>query len=267
MSSSAAADPVDGIPVVAEQVPLFDYVLRLGDASLVLGHRLSEWCGHAPAIEEDIALVNVALDLIGQARSWLSYAGEIEGEGRDEDALAYLRDVMDWRNPLLVEQPNGNFADTIARQFLFDAYQLELYEALMDSADPQVAAIAEKSVKETAYHRRHSAQWMIRLGDGTEESHEKMQAAVNALWTYTGELFEVDAVERAMADAAIGVDPSTLKPGWDAAVDEVFAEARLERPEDGWMQSGGKSGRHSEHLGYILAETQYLQRAYPGAKW
>lgn len=246
---------------------LFDYLLRLGDTSLVLGHRLSEWCGHGPAVEEDMALSNIALDLIGQARLLLTYAGEVEGAGRVEDDLAYLRDVLDYRNLLLVEQPNGDFATTIARQFLFDAFHVDLLARLAESRDERLAAIAAKSLKEVTYHLRHSSEWVIRLGDGTDESHARMQSALDALWMYTGEMFQVDAVDEAMASAGIGVDLEALKPGWDRRIGEVLREATLERPDDAWMHTGGKAGRHGEHLGYLLAEMQFLQRAYPGAAW
>ena len=253
---------------VARNEALFDYLLRLGDTSLVLGHRLSEWCGHGPALETDMALTNVALDLIGQARQFLTYAGEVEGRGRSEDDLAYLRDAHGYRNLLLVELPNEDFARTIARQFLFDAFNVELMAGLAaGSRDERLAAIAAKAVKEVSYHARHSSEWMIRLGDGTGTSHRKIQAALDDLWMYTGEMFAMDGVDDAMVAAGIGVDPVALKSRWDERVDEVLTEATVKRPEDGWMQTGGKVGRHTEHLGYLLAEMQFLQRAYPGAKW
>lgn len=246
---------------------LFEYLLRLGDNALVLGHRLSEWCGHAPALEEDIALVNVALDQIGLARALLTYAGEVEGKGRDEDALAYLREERDYHNVLLVEQPNEDFAYTIVRQFLYDAFAVELYQALTESKDAQLAAIAAKAIKEARYHVRHSSEWMFRLGDGTEVSHEKAQTALDDLWMFTGELFETDEVEQSLIDAGIAVDPESLRDKWNARVDAVLAEATLKRPDNDWMQTGGRSGQHTEYLGYILAEMQYLQRTYPGATW
>ncbi len=249
------------------ETPLFRYTLRLADNALVLGHRLSEWVGHAPVLEEDLALGNLGLDLIGQARSLYTYAGEIEGKGRDEDALAYLRDAPDYRNVLLVEQPNGDFAATMMRQLFYSAYAHPFFEALQASRDATLAAIAAKAVKEMAYHVRHSAEWVIRLGDGTEESHRRAQAAVDDLWTYTGELFEVDAVERALIEAGIAPDPAALRAAFDKTIDAVFDEATLQRPAAGFMQSGGRDGRHSEHLGYILTELQFLQRAHPGAKW
>jgi ring-1,2-phenylacetyl-CoA epoxidase subunit PaaC len=253
--------------ITAADTPLVQYALRLADNALVLGHRLSEWCGHAPMLEEDIALANIALDLIGQARSLYAYAAEAEGEGRDEDELAYLRDAAGYRNVLLVEQPNGDFALTIARQFLYAAYMAPFWRSLAGSRDAMLAAIAAKAEKEAAYHLRHSAEWLIRLGDGTAESHDRAQAALDELWMYTGEMFETDEVERGLTERGIAVDPQALRPEWDETVDRVLADATLERPPEQWMQTGGRSGRHSEHLGFILADLQFLQRAYPGAKW
>ena len=247
--------------------PLLQYTLRLADNALVLGHRLSEWVGHAPVIEEDLAFGNMGLDLIGQARSLYTYAGEVEGEGRDEDALAYLRDANAYRNILLVEQPNGDFAATMVRQLLYAAFAYPYFEALTRSKDATLAAIAAKAAKEMAYHLRHSAEWVIRLGDGTDESRARAQGALEELWPYTAEMFEVDQVERALIEAGIAVDPASLRATWDKTIDDVLSEAMLTRPQDGYMQSGGRSGRHSEHLGFILAELQFLQRAYPGATW
>ncbi|WP_235830051.1 1,2-phenylacetyl-CoA epoxidase subunit PaaC [Algihabitans albus] len=259
---------LDTPETMTEQQALFAYLLRLGDNAVVLSHRLGEWCGHAPVLEEDIALINVALDLLGQARSIMTYAGEVEGRGRDEDALVYRRDGLDYRNLLLVEQPNEqNFAVAIARQFLFDAWHYELQTALLQSRDARLAAIAAKSVKEVTYHLRHSSEWMIRLGDGTADSHARIQEALDDLWRYSGELFEADGVDEAIEAAGIGPHPQSLYPVWSRTVDRVLQEATLARPQDGWMQSGGRSGRHSEHLGYILAEMQFLQRAYPDARW
>ncbi|MFO1038480.1 MAG: 1,2-phenylacetyl-CoA epoxidase subunit PaaC [Geminicoccaceae bacterium] len=244
-----------------------DYLFRLGDNALILGQRLSELVGKAPQLEEEMALVNIALDRIGQARLFLTYAGEIEGKGRSEDDLAYHRDQQDFRNALIAELPNGDFAFTIGRLFLVAAFEHDLYRALTQSADRRLAGIAEKASKEVRYHLRHAAEWVIRLGDGTEESHRRMQAAIDRLWGYTGELFEPDEVDRAMHAAGIGPDLASLQDSWDKRVEEVLHEARLERPADGWMQRGGKSGRmHSEHLGYILAEMQALPRAYPDAR-
>jgi ring-1,2-phenylacetyl-CoA epoxidase subunit PaaC len=247
--------------------PLFSYTLRLADNALVLGHRLSEWCGHAPVLEEDLALANMALDLIGQARSFYSYAGEIEGRERDEDALAYLRDAREFRNVLLVEQPNGDFALTIVRQLFYAAFAHPYFERLALSGDATLAAIAAKAEKEMAYHLRHAAEWTIRLGDGTDESHRRAQEAVDELMPYTGELFESDQIERILIDAGVAVDPPTVQPLWNKTINEVLSEATLTGPLDGFMQTGGRSGRHSEHLGHLLAELQFLQRAYPGASW
>ncbi|MZR31825.1 1,2-phenylacetyl-CoA epoxidase subunit PaaC [Sneathiella litorea] len=246
---------------------LFDYLLRLGDNSLILGQRLAEWCGHAPMLEEDLALTNIGLDLLGQARMFLSYAGEVEGNGRDEDRLAYFRDTKDWRNLLLLEQPNGDFAMTMARQFFFDSFQYLQFEALSNSTDERLAGIAAKSLKETTYHRRHSTDWIIRLGDGTDESHERMQRAIEALWGYLPEMFDMDAVDEAMVVDGIGADVAALRPEWDEYVNGVLTEATLTRPEDSWSVRGSREGKHSEHLGYILAEMQFLPRAYPDAKW
>ena len=246
---------------------LFDYVLRLADDQLVLGQRLGEWCGHAPTLEEDLALANIALDLIGQARALYTYAGEVEGMGHDEDQIAFLRLERDYRNALLVEQPNGDFACTIARQFFHAAFMHPFWTAMTGSADETLAGIAGKAVKEVAYHLRHSGEWMIRLGDGTEESRARIEQAVAALWPFTGELFEMDEVARAAVDLGIGVDTAALTESWDRTLDEVFAEATLERPTGGVMQSGGRDGRHTEHLGHILSEMQYMQRAYPGMSW
>lgn len=241
-------------------------LLRLGDAPLVLSHRVSEWCGHAPVLEEDIALANTALDLIGQAQMWLGLAGAREGRGRSADDLAFLRDAWDFRNPLLAEQPNGDFGQTMMRQFLFDAYAVPQLEALAGSSDADIAAIAAKAARESAYHLERSAETVISLGDGTEESHRRMQAALDLLWPYTGELTLDDAVDQAMADVI--PLPSSLRPAWETTVNKVLAEATLTRPESGFAHQGGRSGvRHSEHLGHMLAQMQFLQRAYPGASW
>jgi len=246
----------------------FNYLLRLGDTALVLSQQLSKWCGKGPALEEDMALTNVALDLIGQARMWLSYAAEIEGAGRDEDQLAFLRDAHQFRNFLLVEQPNGNYADTLVRQFFFDAWHYFYLGALKQSSDQRIAEIAEKSLKEVTYHLRRSGDLVVRLGDGTELSRSKVQTAVNALWPYTGEMFKADALDDAMTAVGIAPDPASLRAAWLDHVAEIFAEATLTMPApDAWMQKGGKQGVHTEHLGYLLAEMQFLQRAYPGAQW
>ncbi len=246
---------------------LFDYTLRLADTSLILGHRLSEWCGHAPMLEEDIALANLGLDLIGQARSLYTYAGEVEGHGRDEDALAYLRDAHDFRNILLAEQPNGDFAVTMVRQLLFSAFMHPFWFEMCRSTDETLAAIAAKSEKELAYHLRHSGEWVIRLGDGTDESRQRVVDALAALWPFTGEMFETDPVDKALIAQGVAVDPLALKETWEETLDHVLEKAGLARPDDGWMQSGGRSGRHTEHLGFILADMQFLQRTYPGATW
>jgi ring-1,2-phenylacetyl-CoA epoxidase subunit PaaC len=247
--------------------PRFEYLLRLGDNALILSHRLSEWCGHGPVLEEDLALANVALDLLGQAQFWLGYAGELEGRGRDADALAYRRDVWDFRNVLLVEQPNGDYADTIARQFYFDAWHVLLLAKLTGSTDPRIAEIAEKGLKEVKYHLDRSQLWVVTLGDGTEESHARMQRAINSFWEYTGELFEVDEVEQALAAEGVAPDLTQLAEPWRATVADTLHQATLEMPEAPWIHSGGKKGIHSESLGYILAEMQFLQRAYPEATW
>ena len=246
---------------------LFIYTLRLADTALINGHRLSEWCGRAPVLEEELALANVALDLIGQARTLYAYAGEVEGLGRGEDALAYLRDVASYRNLLMVERPNGDFAVTILRQFLLSAFMHPFWEAMSRSTDATLAGIAAKAVKEVAYHLRHCGEWAVRLGDGTAESHRRIGEALDELWPYTGEFFETDEVERQLIAAGVAVDPQKLRPRFEATLDRVFHEATLERPRGGWMQTGGRQGRHSEHLGHVLAELQYLQRAYPGATW
>jgi len=249
------------------ETPLVLYALRRADDALILGHRLSEWCGHAPALEEDMALANIALDLLGQARSLYSYAAEVEGKGNDEDKFAYLRDVRQYRNLLLAEQLNGDFARTLARQFFYSAFADLYWRAMMQSRNPTLAAIAAKSEKESAYHLRHSSEWIIRLGDGTDESHRRAQAAIDDLWAFTGEMFEVDEVERGLIDAAIAVDPAMLKAKWLKTVTGVVAEATLALPKSDWMQLGGRHGRHSEHLGHLLSELQSMQRTFPGATW
>lgn len=245
----------------------YQYLLRLGDDRLVLGHRLSEWCGHAPILEEDIALANIALDLIGQANLLLQLAGEVEGAGRDQDALAYLREATDYRNALIVELPNGDFGVTIVRQFLYSAYATLLLEQLQRSSDARLAGIAAKAYKESRYHTRHSGEWVIRLGDGTEESHRRIQRALDDLWRYTGELFQSDDVEQRLAASGVAVDSSTLRDAWSAQVREVAEAATITVPPDAVWQRGGRHGRHTEHLGHMLAEMQIVARSYPGAKW
>jgi len=248
--------------------PLFEYLCRMGDNTLVLGHRVSEWCGVAPVLEEDIALANTALDLIGQTQLWLGLAAEVEDAGRDADALAFRRDVWDFRNLLLVEQPNGDFGRTMMRQFLFDAWHLPYLTALMESKDARIAAIAEKSAKEVTYHLERSTDTVIGLGDGTEESHNRMQAALDRLWPYVGEMFVGDAVDSSLQERGLAPDPASLRPGYDKLVGDVFTAATLKRPEDDFAHKGGKTGaRHSEHLGHMLTQMQWLQRAYPDATW
>lgn len=244
------------------------YLLRLGDTALVLSQRLGEWCGKGPALEEDMALANVALDLLGQARLWLGYAGEVEGAGRDEDALAFLRVEREFGNFLLVEQPNGTYADTLIRQLYFDAWHYFALEQLSRSSDPRIGEIAAKAHKEVAYHLRRSSDLIVRLGDGTELSHRLVQEAADALWAYTGELFAGDAVDEAAADTGFGFNPSSLKHAWLSRIRETFSAATLAvPPEDAWMHLGAKRGIHTEHLGYLLAEMQSLPRTYPGATW
>jgi len=246
---------------------LFEYCLWLGDNNLILGHRLSEWCGHGPILEEDIALINIALDLIGQSRTILTYAGELENKGRTEDDLAYLRDCREFKNAMLLEQPNGDFAKTIVRQFLFDVFHYHLYQELLQSKDEKLASIAEKSLKEITYHVRHSSEWLKRLGDGTKESHQRAQDALDALWMYTNDLFVQPDSEKSLTSNGIVPDLSQIQPKWMDQVSSVIREATLTIPEDVFMQTGSKTGKHTEHLGYLLAEMQFLQRAYPGASW
>ncbi len=264
------------------------YLLQLADNALILGHRISEWTGHGPILEQDIAITNTALDHLGQARSLYQYAAELynqlppeaqndffsspaflnHSQAVTEDTLAYLRDAWDFRNVLLVEQQNGDWAYTIARSFFYDNYSVLLYTALRDSKDATVAAVAEKSLKEALYHRRWSSEWVIRLGDGTDESKARMQEAIDERWAFTGELFTPSEADTAMLGEGIGADLASLKSKWTSQVAEVLAEATLDMPApDAWMQHGGKQGQHSEHLGYILAEMQYMQRAYPGMEW
>lgn len=246
---------------------LFEGLCRLGDSTLILGHRVSEWCGHAPVLEEDIALANMALDLIGQTQMWLGYAAEVEGAGRDADRLAFRRDAWDFRNLLLVERPNRDFGHTLMRQFLFDAWHLPLLKAAEGSSDPRIAEIAAKAGKEVAYHLERSADLVIRLGDGTDESHRRMQDALDRLWPYAGEMFAADDIDRRLAAQGLLPDLAALRPEWDATVAEVLAEATLARPAGSFAHTGGRQGRHTEHLGHLLATMQWLQRAYPDAVW
>jgi ring-1,2-phenylacetyl-CoA epoxidase subunit PaaC len=249
------------------ETPLVLYTLRRADDALILGHRLSEWCGHAPMLEEDMALANMGLDLLGAARELYSYAAQVEGKGNDEDKFAYLRDVRQYRNLLLVEQPNGDFAHTIVRQFFYAAFADPYWRAMTKSSDPTLAAIAAKSEKESAYHLRHSSEWMLRLGDGTPESHARAQTAIDDLWAFTGEMFETDGSERVLIESGVAVDPTVLHSQWLATVSGIVSEATLALPGAGWMQKGGRSGRHSEHLGHLLSELQSMQRTFPGASW
>ncbi|MDU4843583.1 MAG: 1,2-phenylacetyl-CoA epoxidase subunit PaaC [Leclercia adecarboxylata] len=245
---------------------LTHYVLRLGDNGLVLSQRLGAWCGHAPELEIDLALANIGLDLLGQARNFLTYAAELEGAG-DEDTLAFQRDERQFSNLLLVEQPNGNFADTIARQYFIDAWHVALFTRLTQSRDPQLAAIAAKSIKEARYHLRFSRGWLERLGNGTAVSAQKMQQAVNDLWRFTAELFEADEIDQALVAEGIAVDPRSLREAWEAEVFSGLNAATLSVPSESAYRSGGRNGLHTEHLGPMLAEMQYLQRVYPGQQW
>ena len=260
-------------PAVAAYAPevrqlLHHYLVQLADTSLVLGHRLSEWCGHGPILEQDLAMANIALDLLGEARSYYQYAAELEGQGRTEDDLAFLRTATEYRNPLLVEQPNGDFAYTVVRQFLFDNYHYHLLVALKQSPDAQLAAIAEKSVKEAAYHLKWSSEWVIRLGDSTPESRQRLDKAVATLWRYADELTTPTPAETTLQDMGLLADYADLLPAMAAHQAHVLAEATVPAPAGpGFRQAGGKAGRHSEHLGYLLAELQYMQRTYPGLTW
>lgn len=245
---------------------LYQYILMLGDSSMILGHRLSELCGHGPSLETDIALTNISLDLFGQVRNYFQYAAELHGE-QTEDDVAFLRLPHEYKNVLLVERPNTDFAHVIARQFFYDTYHLLLMEKLSDSTDKRLSAIAQKSIKEVRYHYRFSSEWMKRLGDGTEISKQKMQDAVNELYRFTGELFEATPIEVEMAEQGFGPNITELKAEYDHRIHSIIDEARLTLPETPWHQSGGKKGIHGEHLGYILADLQYMQRAYPNMQW
>jgi ring-1,2-phenylacetyl-CoA epoxidase subunit PaaC len=243
------------------------YVLRLADTPLVLAQQLGAWIGHAPALEEDLGLANIALDLLGQARLLLTYAGELEGRGRSEDELAFLREPSEFVNLSLAEQPNGDFAQTIMRQFLIDAYHLLLFEDLQRSRDERIAQIAAKSLRESRYHARFSGGWVIRLGDGTAESHARVEQALGRLWPFTAELFDADALEETMIEAQIAPAPDRLAPRWRAHIEAVLAEATLAAPAPARFRWYGKRGEHNEHLGHVLAEMQHLQRTHPGARW
>jgi ring-1,2-phenylacetyl-CoA epoxidase subunit PaaC len=251
--------------IAVQESPLVLQLLRRADDALILGHRLSEWTGRAPALEEELALANIALDLIGQARALYSHAGTITGH--TEDQLAYLRDATAWRNCLLVELPNGDFAVTIARLLLFSAFADPFWRAATESVDAEVAAIAAKAEKETAYHVRHAGEWLIRLGDGTVESHRRAQTALDELWPYTGELFVADAADAELVEARVIPDLASVREAWNATIGSILTRATLAWPADGWMQSGGRSGRHTEHLGHLLAVMQHLQRSHPGVAW
>jgi ring-1,2-phenylacetyl-CoA epoxidase subunit PaaC len=246
---------------------LVTYLVRLADDNVVLGQRLSEYIASAPELEEDLAVANIGLDHIGVAQHLYTYAAEVEGEGRSEDDFAFWRTEREFTNVLLVEQPHQGFGELIARQFLFDAYQLELWEALSRSSDERLAGIAAKALKEARYHLRHTSSWVVRLGDGTDESHRRMQDAIDAMWRFTGELFEAADLDRQMAAEGVGVDPATLRQAWDAKVDEVLAEATLQRPDDPYQATGGRGGMHTEHLGHLLAEMQWMQRTHPELQW
>jgi ring-1,2-phenylacetyl-CoA epoxidase subunit PaaC len=253
--------------ISVKETPLVLYILRRADDALILGHRLSEWCGHAPMLEEDMALSNMALDLIGQARELYGHAAQVEDNGNDEDKLAYLRDVRQYRNLLLVEQPNGDFANTMVRQLFYSVFADLYWSAMVASTDATLAAIAAKSEKESAYHVRHCSEWIIRLGDGTEQSHARAQAAIDHLWAFTGEMFSVDEAEHGLIDNGTAIDPKSLLPQWLRTISRVVKEATLTLPQNDWMQQGGRSGRHSEHLGHLLSELQSMQRTFPGVTW
>ena len=255
------------VPQTQPDSALFEYALRLGDDRLILGHRLSEWCGHGPILEEDIALANIALDLLGQATHALEIAAAAEGAGRSADDLAFFREGIQFRNLLLAELPRGDFAYTIARQFLFDAFSVHLMDALQKSSEPRIAELAAKAVKEDRYHVRHSAEWMVKLGDGTEESHARLQNAVNDIWRFTGEMFISDAIDDGAATAGIAPALSTIKAKWDSVVNDVLSRATITRPADEVMMRGGRAGKHTEHLGHLLAEMQIVARSHPGAEW
>ena len=248
---------------------LFNFCLHLADNSLIMGHRLSEWTGHGPMLEQDIAISNIALDLIGQSRNFYQYAAALKDDSVTEDSLAYLRDAREFKNLLITEIPNGDWAKTIMKLFLFSTYQFYFYQKLIDSSDKQLAAIAEKSLKEVTYHVRWSSEWVIRLGDGTEESNKRIKSAMEEVWPFTGEMFQPAEYESLLINNRISVDVSEIKNDWMDKVKNVLEEATLSYPEDKntWMQTGGKNGIHTEHLGYLLAEMQFLQRAYPGCEW
>lgn len=246
---------------------LLPYVIQLGDNALINSHRMSEWCAKAPSLELDVAMANCGLDYVGQARSLFSYAAEIEARGRNEDHMAYLRDEHQYRNILLLEQPNTDWGYSIARMFFYSSFANLFYQALTHSKDATLAAIAEKSLKEVTYHQRFSAEWLIRLGDGTDESHQRIQQAVDSLWMYMGEMFSMSAAETELLQQGISIDLKRLRKPWGDRINDILGRATLTRPENGWMQSGGKQGRHSEHMGYILTDLQFMQRRHPDCSW
>jgi ring-1,2-phenylacetyl-CoA epoxidase subunit PaaC len=252
---------------VNKQQALLAYVTRLGDNALVLGQRMIEFVAAYPELEEELANANFALDYIGQARMFYTYAGELEGRGRGEDDFAFLRDENEFHNLLLLEQPNGHFGDSIAKLVLFEAFYLAQLEVLTNCADERVAGIAARAEKEIRYHLRHNTQWLVRLGDGTEESHDRVQQSIDDLWRYTGEMFAADEIDTIVEKAWDGPNLDAIRQRWAADVEAILVNAMLSRPEDGWMASGGKAGRHTEHLGYMIAEMQHLQRTHPGANW
>lgn len=252
---------------MTKEQALYKYTLRMGDDALILGHRLSEWCSLGPLLEEDLALTNLSLDMIGRAQAFLKYAAQLEGRGRTEDEIAYRRGEHEYFNHLLCEVPNGDFAHTIMRQLFVSVFELHFFSELQKSKDSMLAAVAAKTLKEVKYHLAHASDWTTRLGDGTEESHRRMQVAAENLWMYTGELFEMNEVEAALLKDGIAVDLVPIKALWYAHIEKVFKDAALVVPVDGYMQTGGLSGRHSEYMGHILSEMQYLQRAYPDAQW
>jgi ring-1,2-phenylacetyl-CoA epoxidase subunit PaaC len=267
MIDTTTSMPGAGAAASTDSAVLAEYLLRLADDRLVLGHRLSEWCGHGPILEEDIALANIALDLIGQATMFLKLAGETEGKGRSEDDLAYFRDAIGYRNIHLVELPKGDYAFTIVRQFLFDVFSYHVLEQLQNSSHNDIAGIAAKGFKEVRYHVRHSSEWVVRMGDGTEESHTRAQKALDHLWRFTGEMFEADDIDSQIALAGIGADVEAIEPKWKAVVSDVFSRATLTIPSDPPAMTGGRKGRHTEHLGHMLSEMQIVARSHPGAEW
>jgi len=249
------------------QKQLIKYVQRLGDNALILGQRLGEWCGHGPVLEQDIALTNIALDTLGQARLYFQYVAELKGENQTEDDVAFLREEREYTNLLLLEQKNKDWAYTLVRQFLFDVFSFHNLKGLLESSDSTLKAIAARAIKEVKYHKKFSSEWMIRLGDGTDVSHKKVQTALNDLWIFTGEMFKPTEDEDLIAKMGIGTSCEEIQPLWDLEVNEILAEATLQRPDDTFMRYGGKKGQHSELMGFILADLQYMQRTYPGLQW